>query len=195
MPPWEVMWQVLNDNELKSVPPQLAKQMLDSGEYALVDVRTKEDYKGSHGSGALSAPLFQSVDWRNINAFGALRAAAMAVNGVKPVETNPNFESELRKASEEGKKGVILYCEAGGTLIPSTNFMRGKSSRSLKAAWKAIDLQVTSKVAHLDGGLLAWYQQGLPIDGDYDPSSAGNTPNAAETPTGEYITGDKARRN
>ena len=193
MPSWELMWEVLTDKDLKSVSPQAAKKMLESGKYVLVDVQTKEDYEESHASGAFSAPLFQSVDWGNINPLGVLRAAALAVNGVKPVEPNPDFEANVRTASEDGKKGVILYCEAGGTMIPSTNFMRGKSSRSLKAAWKIFDRKIVGEVVHLAGGLLSWYQAGLPIKGEYDASGAGRTPNAAEAPTGDFITEDKAR--
>jgi 3-mercaptopyruvate sulfurtransferase SseA len=35
------------------------------------------------------------------------------------------------------------------------------------------------KVAHLSGGLFAWYQAGLPFSGEYDTSDVGRTPAAA----------------
>lgn len=47
-------------------------------------------------------------------------------------------------------------CETGGTIKPTTNFMTGKTSRSLKAAYRAVDEKLAPKVAHLDGGIFAW---------------------------------------
>lgn len=43
------------------------------------------------------------------------------------------------------------------------------------------------RVKHLEGGVYRWYSLGLPMDGQYDPSNAGKTPNTAEAPTGAYI--------
>jgi hypothetical protein len=40
---------------------------------------------------------------------------------------------------------------------PSTNFMRGKTSRSLKAAYVTAKMELTAGVGHLEGGLVAWY--------------------------------------
>ena len=37
-------------------------------------------------------------------------------------------------AAAEGSKKVILACEAGGSLVPTTSFQYGKESRSLKAS-------------------------------------------------------------
>lgn len=42
---------------------------------------------------------------------------------MQPVEPNPEFENELRAAAGNG--GVILYCEAGGTVQPTLNFPIG----------------------------------------------------------------------
>ena len=48
----------------------------------------------------------------------------------RPVEENEDFLTDLEKAA--GGKGVILMCEAGGTMKASANFASGKASRSLK---------------------------------------------------------------
>ena len=42
---------------------------------------------------------------------------------------------------------------------PSANFMTGKTSRSLKAAFRVVNEELASEVAHLDGGMVAWYAQ------------------------------------
>lgn len=39
---------------------------------------------------------------------------------------------------------------------PSSNFMTGKTSRSLKAAFRVVKEELASEVAHLDGGMVAW---------------------------------------
>eukprot|EP00887_Chlorella_sp_A99_P007563 scaffold28.g7563.t1 len=43
------------------------------------------------------------------------------------------------------------------------------------------------RVLHLDGGVYRWAKAGLPVQGVYDPSAAGSTPNAAEKPTGKFF--------
>jgi hypothetical protein len=51
------------------------------------------------------------------------------------LQYNPRFLELVKAAGAEGK-AVVLACEAGGTMAASTNFPTGKTSRSLKAAWK-----------------------------------------------------------
>lgn len=50
----------------------------------------------------------------------------------------------------------VQMCEAGGTTKPSANFMTGKTSRSLKAAYRVVTEKLAPKAAHLDGGVYAW---------------------------------------
>ena len=79
-----------------------------------------------------------------------------------------------------GDKIVILACEAGGSSSATSTFPTGKASRSLKAAWKLLHNGTlpVERVLHLDGGVLAWYKAGLQMEGEYDASKAGRTPNA-----------------
>lgn len=109
--------------------------MADSGEYVMIDVRPKQRFEEARIPGARSVPLYQKVDWSNLNFAKVLRAAALAVNGVEPVEPNPRFLEELEAAA--GGKGIILYDEIGGTLQPTSTFGQGKVSRSLLAVYQA----------------------------------------------------------
>ncbi|KAK9820547.1 hypothetical protein WJX72_011515 [[Myrmecia] bisecta] len=172
------MWEFLVAQGLKSISPEEAQERVKAGTDVLVDVRPAEAYEKAHPEGALSAPMFQVINLGTGFSLGRLaKAAAMAANGVTPTERNPNFVQELKKAA--GDKGVILFCEAGGTLLPSANFATGKTSRSLKASYTAIAEAGLKKVAHLDGGAFGWFKAGLPFDGEYDTSNVGRTPNAA----------------
>lgn len=130
-------------------------------------------------------------------------------NGVTPVEVNPDFAAKLR---ELGASTVVLMCEAGGTMEPSTNFkvhfytmlrsphrspphapQFGKESQSLKAAYVALDAAVPCTVVHLDGGVYGWFNAGLPMRGEYDGSNAARTPQIAAKPSGFYIDGEGAK--
>lgn len=93
-------------------------------------------------------------------------------------DTNPAFLEDLKKAA--GDKAVIFACEAGGTLQPNVNFKTGKVSRSLKAAWRALNggAVPADKAYHLEGGVFGWYNAGLPMSGEYDDSAVWKTPNA-----------------
>lgn len=111
----------------------------------------------------------------------------MAVNGVTPMAVNDQFSDELSEACKG--KGAILMCEAGGTMTPSPSFVTGKVSRSLKAAYKALEKGQMKDVAHLDGGVYNWFKSGLPMIGEYDTGNVGRTPNAANAPTGQFFDG------
>ena len=60
----------------------------------LVDVRPPHIYEKAHPEGAVNVPLFQRVNFRNFSVTGYLRAAALALNGVDPVEPNPKFGAD-----------------------------------------------------------------------------------------------------
>ena len=45
-------------------------------------------------------------------------------------------------------------------------------------------------VVHLDGGVYRWFNEGLPMVGEYDGSNAGRTPQIAAKPSGFYIDGE-----
>jgi len=64
---------------------------MDCNRQVLVDVRPPHIYEKAHPEGAVNVPLFQKFAFRNFSIPGYLRAAALALNGVEPVEPNPNF--------------------------------------------------------------------------------------------------------
>ncbi|KAK9865310.1 hypothetical protein WJX84_009679 [Apatococcus fuscideae] len=154
MPRWDVMWQYLIDQKLPTLTPQEAKQRVGKKQWVLIDVRPTENHEEAHPEGSKSVPLFKKVQWGQTTFMGFVRAAAMAVNGVTPMAVNEQFKDELERAT--GGKGAILMCEAGGTMTPSSNFVTGKVSRSLKAAYQAIEQGKMKNVAHLDGGVYNW---------------------------------------
>lgn len=46
---------------------------------------------------------------------------------------------------------------------PSANFQTGKTSRSLKAAWRVHTEKLAPGVAHLEGGIYGWYASAIPL--------------------------------
>ena len=57
----------------------------------LIDVRPKDVYEKAHPEGARNAALFRKFELGKASFTGLLRATALALNGVSPVEPNPDF--------------------------------------------------------------------------------------------------------
>ena len=180
-PEWSNAWRFLSENGLQSVDATRAQEMVQTGKWVLVDTRPFSLFEKSHAEGALSIPLFDDINWTNASPMAYVRAVAYLVNGVSPVVPNEQFVEAVTKAKGEGK-GLIFYCETGGTMTPSTNFMYGKESRSLKACYRTLRFDDSCACAHLEGGLYGWYQQKKPIEGEYDERNAGKSPNIAKEP-------------
>lgn len=178
MPRWPQVFEYLRNKRLKTISPEEASQLAESGKYVLVDVRPPDQYAIGHATGAVSVPLYQKLDFSQMDFQKVLKTIAYSFNGVTPIEANPKFVEQL-KAAIEGGKGMIVMCEAGGTMVPSTNFPEGKASRSLQAAFKSIYEGVSTDVLHIERGLFGWQQASLPITGEFDPD-IGKTPMAAE---------------
>lgn len=172
-------------DRMETVPPQQAVELTSNGKFVLVDVRQSDLYDEAHAEGAVNVPLFQKLDWSK-GGWQVLKGVAYVVNGVQPVEANPDFVEEVKKITDTGV-GVIMYCEAGGTMQPSTNFMTGKTSRSLKAAYRVLSENLTEDVLHLEGGMFGYFISECPIKGKYNPENAGKTPAAAKAPEGDFI--------
>ena len=92
---------------MQTVPPDEAAQMQESGEWVFIDVRPKANFEKATVVGAKNAELFQSMSFSNVSPKSLLRAAAFALNGVKPVEPNQNFAEDL-KAAAGGKKVIVV---------------------------------------------------------------------------------------
>uniref|UniRef100_A0A061SE15 Rhodanese-like domain-containing protein chloroplastic-like n=1 Tax=Tetraselmis sp. GSL018 TaxID=582737 RepID=A0A061SE15_9CHLO len=176
-PTWPEQWTALNKAGTKSIDAAEAMRKVTAGEAVLIDVRKPEDYKQCHAQDAINVPLFKTLDFRNTDFKGMIKFAVYAVNGVSAVEPNPEFVDQI-VAATDGKE-AILYCEAGGMLEPTPNFLYGKESRSLRGVFKVLQDGRVKSAAHLSGGLYQWYQDGFEITGTYDKSNLGRTPNAA----------------
>ncbi|CAL5219640.1 g1516 [Coccomyxa viridis] len=175
LPRWDYIFDQLNENNVKSIKAKEAEQLIKKG-YVLVDVRPPHIFEKAHPEGSVNVPLFQRVNFRNFSVTGYLRAAALALNGVDPVEPNPKFSEMLLQQVGEGGK-LIVACEAGGSLVPNPSFVTGKESRSLKAAYKAVVAKKYSDIKHLNGGVYGWWKADLPFEGEYDLENVGRTPN------------------
>lgn len=180
------MYNYLKDKNMKTVSPEEAANLTSTGSCVIVDVRPKAAFDKAHIEGSISVPLYQAIDMSTGQFLTkAFKWVAYAANGVTPIEPNPNFTAEMKQVA--GGKAVITVCEAGGTMKPSVNFPEGKASRSLQAAYKALNEGAATKVMHLERGIYGWYQAELPFEGDYQPE-IGRTPNAAAEPTIKVLT-------
>lgn len=173
------MWQYLAvEKGFESTPVEETKRKVDSGKYVFIDVRPRARHEEGTIAGAVSVPLYQKVDFKTFGFTKYLRAFALLVNGVEPVELNPSFMEELIAAA--GGKGIVIYDEIGGQLEPTATFGSGKTSRSLLAVYQAVQSGKFKDVAHMRGGIYSWYKRGLPIEGKYDGGFAGRTPSVVE---------------
>lgn len=180
-PSWDSIYKQLTEKyNLRSLTADEAAIMIDEGKAVLLDIRLAEDYAESHPAGSVSCPAFRVIN--NDGGGGIqsmLKMLVMRANGVNPTEAHPDFPAMAVAASSD--KVVILACEAGGTPFATPNFPTGKASRSLKACWKLIysGALPAERVMHLSGGVLAWFKEGLPMQGEneYDTSKAGRTNN------------------
>lgn len=91
----------------------------------LVDVRPKDIYEKAHPEGAKNAALFRKFDLGNMTFSGLLRATALALNGVSPVEPNPQFGESTGFplcclcSHCSNLYAVLLTCNCSGSLCLS----------------------------------------------------------------------------
>lgn len=110
--------------QIESVSPQRAAEMAASGQWTIVDVRPAAEFQAAHIPGAASCPLYQPLDMSAADFGKMLKFVALKANGVNPVEPNPKFK-ETMAAIAASDKGLVVVCETGGTLQPSTSFANG----------------------------------------------------------------------
>lgn len=146
---------------MTSVGPEQAENLLETGDWVLVDVRPNVG-KSYRVIGAAEVPIFEVVDLATLRSMEVKKAAgaiAHALNGVTPMALNERFADDV--AAEVGTKNVIVMCEKGGSLDP----LKPECSRSIKAAWKLRTSWDTSgrgsqQVAHMMGGTHDWNRRG-----------------------------------
>ena len=78
------MHRYLSRNNLVSLSPEVAFNMSKDGKAVIIDVRPREQFNKGHCEGAVSVPLYQSLDWSNGQVLAkALKWAAYSFNGVR----------------------------------------------------------------------------------------------------------------
>lgn len=178
MPAWDKVYAALAARSFASTPAVDAVAAVDAGKAVIVDVRPADRAAKCTPVGAVSVPLYDKPDLFGGKAgFGTLlKAALLAANGVQPVELDPGFAAAVDAAA--GGKAVYFLDEAGGSLAPTAQFPCGKASRSLQAAYKALEAGFDpARVGHVEGGLALYAAEGLPLTAPYDASDLGRTPN------------------
>lgn len=151
-PRFTAVIEYLHYDGVEPVTTLEAKSLLDSGEWVLVDVRPMTD-KPYKIDTAIEIPIFEAVDmsaFRHLPTSKKLKALAHTANGVKPMDLNQNFASQVLQAADG--RGVILACEEGGSM----QRVAPKQSRSIKAAWKLTTEKPSYPTVILNGGTTAW---------------------------------------
>ena len=180
MPAWDGIYGYVTKRNLETVSPREAFELASKKGWVVVDVRPRKRHEQSApdlGEGIASVPLYDTPDFSKPSLARYLRAAMLASQGVAPVEQNEDFVDKILELLNK-KKGLLMLCEVGGSLAPTVSFPTGKTSRSLQAAFRALEAGVeASKVKHVGGGCFAYSQEeGLPMTAEYDASGVGRTP-------------------
>jgi len=187
MPRWESIYGALTAKHglTASTPPSEAARLVAAGSHVLLDVRPPGAAAKASPTGAVNVPLYLPFNPAAGGGVGGfMKAALLALNGVAPTAQNPAFVEDALAAA--GGRAVLVLCETGGSLVPTTAFAAGKPSRSLQAAFRLLEDGRVKGVAHVEGGAYAWAGTGLPFEGEYDGEDAGRTPGVVQ--------GQKARR-
>ena len=152
---WQIMHEELTKAGVRSVGTADVDSLRRAGA-VFIDVRPSNDFEKGHIEGSISVPLFQPITGWDGNKLA--RRAAYAFFGIaNGTEANENFEAEVMAAADKGDR-IVMVCATGGTLESSTNFKRGKQSRSLMAAYEMLLLGFKD-IKFVDGGINQWYME------------------------------------
>ncbi|KAH7668492.1 Rhodanese/Cell cycle control phosphatase protein [Dioscorea alata] len=146
-------------HKVRSVEVKEALRLQKENNFVILDVRPEAEYKESHPPGAINVQVYRLIkEW---TAWDIARRAAFAFFGIfSGTEENPEFLQSVESKLDKDAK-IIVACTSGGTMRPSQNLPEGQQSRSLIAAYLLV-LNGYKNVFHLDGGLYAWFKEGLP---------------------------------
>ncbi|KAH7668490.1 Rhodanese/Cell cycle control phosphatase protein [Dioscorea alata] len=156
---WKIKREVLLEKRVRSVEVKEALRLQKENNFVILDVRPEAEYKESHPPGAINVQVYRLIkEW---TAWDIARRAAFAFFGIfSGTEENPEFLQSVESKLDKDAK-IIVACTSGGTMRPSQNLPEGQQSRSLIAAYLLV-LNGYKNVFHLDGGLYAWFKEGLP---------------------------------
>lgn len=130
----------------------------------VIDIRPEGEHREGRIPGAVNVEFFRLiVGWDPVK---ITRRAVYAFFGIlNGTEFNPSFFDEFEAAVPEKDKGVVVYCNIGGTLEPTGPSEFGQQSRSLTAAYELLRAGY-SDVQVLKGGLSGWKKAEREIEYD-----------------------------
>lgn len=148
-------------NWLKPVGGMDALAMTRDGA-VIADVRTKQKYEESTIKGAVSVPLFQTVEgW-------SLKKLVTASMGLEATVENPDFATMAAEKLPKDKT-IILACQRGGILKPGTDMDNLQTyTQSLRAADK-LKKAGFDNLVFLEGGIYQWKSDGFPMTSEELP--------------------------
>lgn len=164
---WGIIAETLRENNVRVISQQEVGFEREKGAL-IVDIRPSGEFEAGHIAGSVNVSLFRLITgWDPVK---ALRRAGFAFFGVfNGTEVNPDFESQLydipAMGSQEAKDSIslILVCQIGGDLTPTTSSKNGKQSRSMIAAYQMLKLGF-KKVSVLKGGFSEWQRNERPFE-------------------------------
>ncbi|KAM1613716.1 hypothetical protein ACFX15_002121 [Malus domestica] len=156
---WKTKRELLLQKKVRSVDVKEALRLQKENNFVILDVRPEAEFKEAHPPGAINVQIYRLIkEW---TAWDIARRAAFAFFGIfAGTEENPDFISSVGSQLDKKAK-IIVACAAGGTMRPTQNLPEGQQSRSLIAAYLLV-LNGYTNVFHLEGGLYAWFKEGLP---------------------------------
>ncbi len=90
--------------EIKRIDPQKAKELLESGNYTYIDVRTPPEYEAGHVPGAKNIPVVEP------DPMGRMQA-------------NPQFVDVVEKNFGKGAR-LIVGCQKGGRSLKAAQILQ-----------------------------------------------------------------------
>ncbi|KAL1309621.1 hypothetical protein HN51_052318 [Arachis hypogaea] len=160
---WKVKREVLLEKKVRSVDVKEALRLQKENKFVILDVRPEAEFKEAHPPDAINVQIYRLIkEW---TAWDIARRAAFAFFGIfSGTEENPEFIKTVESKLDKNAK-IIVACSSGGTMKPTQNLPEGQQSRSLIAAYVLV-LNGFTNVFHLEGGLYAWFKEGLPTVSD-----------------------------
>ncbi|KAJ1383087.1 Rhodanese-like domain [Sesbania bispinosa] len=156
---WKVKRELLLQKRVRSVDVKEALRLQKENNFVILDVRPEAEFKEAHPPDAINVQIYRLIkEW---TAWDIARRAAFAFFGIfAGTEENPEFIPTVEAKLDKNAK-IIVACSSGGTMKPTQNLPEGQQSRSLIAAYLLV-LNGYTNVFHLEGGLYAWFKEGLP---------------------------------
>ncbi|XP_019417899.1 PREDICTED: rhodanese-like domain-containing protein 14, chloroplastic [Lupinus angustifolius] len=156
---WKIKRETLLGKKVRSVEAKEALRLQKENKFVILDVRPEAEFKEAHPQDAINVQIYRLIkEW---TAWDIARRAAFAFFGIfAGTEENPEFIKSVEAKLDKNAK-IIVACSSGGTMKPSQNLPEGQQSRSLIAAYLLV-LNGFTNVYHLEGGLYAWFKEGLP---------------------------------